>query len=97
MKKIILIVLLIPCGAFANYFYNGTVIKSVTLQDNGTLEVVEVTPSPFMYPEGGSPPGDAVKYIYAAKDGKIFLKEKIKGSYYPESFETKPESIEFDH
>ena len=66
------------------------------LKDDGTLEVVEITPSSFSYSEGGSPPGTAVRYIYAPKDGKIVLKEKITGQYHPESFNRVPETIEWE-
>jgi len=97
-QKLIALLILIPSVCFADLlFYHTPMIKSVTIQDNGTLEVVTITPSMWSYPEGGSPPGIAIKYIYAAKDGKIYLKEKIDGKYYPETLERKPETIEFDH
>lgn len=97
MKKVVIFIglVLLPCIVSAQLFIGGSHIKSVTLKNNGELEVVEVKPSPFRYPEGGSPPGTAIKYIYAAKGGKIYLKEKVKGQYYPESFKTVPEHYEF--
>jgi len=68
----------------------------VALKDDGTLEVTKICPSPYMYPEGGSPPGTATKYIYTAKDGKIYLKEEKTGRHFPESTKTIPERIEWD-
>ena len=100
-QKIIVFMVLIPYVCFADSIFNGayhtSIIRSVTVQDNGTLEVVTITPSLWSSGDGTEPSGIAIKYIYATKDGKVYLKEKISGKYYPETLERKPETIEFDH
>jgi len=75
---------------------DNCLFTDVTLNDDGTLEVTQICSSQYMYPEGGRPPGSATKYIYSAKDGKIYLKERKTGSHFPESKKTIPERIEWD-
>lgn len=85
------------CEAQVPFWMQGTsgTIKSVTLQTNGTLEVVRVVPSQFAYPEGGGPPGTAFRDIYKAKDGKIVLSCTVTGIFYPYQLKPEQERIEW--
>lgn len=58
------------------------------------IEVTYKQPSPFLYPEGGAPPGRVWKEVYGVDaEGKIVLIKKVEGLLFPERYEKVPESI----
>ncbi len=82
-------------------------IESVTLKEDGTLEVIEIVldrndSTPLVYGaldcwhlmENVS--YVASKYIYGVKNGRIVLLKTITGTYYPETVETKTVPERFD-
>ncbi len=89
MKKFFLLLLL------AFIFGHSSFIESVILTKDGKIEVITIRPSPFVYPEGGQPPGEVIKKIYKAVGDKIILEKEIKGIYYPEATQTIPLRIEW--
>lgn len=97
MRYLLVVALLVGMvgGGEAMMFYNESHLQSVTLTDDGRIEVVRTKPSAWVYPEGGSPPGVATKEIYVARGGKIVLDNTITGYYYPESTEVIPSRIEW--
>ena len=93
MKTII--ILLFASMLFAFSDWDGPHIESAYLI-SGKLIVVKIIPSGTCYPEGGSPPGKAIKYIYVAKDNQIVLDTIITGLYYPETFHRNNARCEFE-
>lgn len=58
-------------------------IVSVTLTEEGTLEVVRQYPNNIAYGNGNYAPDTVKKEIYKAEGGKIVLSETLDGKHTP--------------
>lgn len=75
---------LLPSATLASAFtYRPHKIIRSGLLPDGKLEIVRCYPSMLAYPEGGGPPDDLVREIYAAVDGKIVLESSTQGQLLP--------------
>jgi hypothetical protein len=75
------------------YLFRQHTILRAGLEENGTLEIVRKYPSNMSYGNGEPCPDEVIKEIYAVQEGKIVLKEEVRGKHTPARY--MPESIDF--
>lgn len=74
-------------------FPENSIIQSVQLTNENTIEVIRRVKPTFIYSNGCPPPDSIYKDIYGVVDGKLTLIETKVGKHIPQHIV--PESIEF--